>query len=147
MKRGDRAYVNADNFKIKMNEISVQYWHRGVLKYSSKRQSCQQWELKSPTLSTTGLGGQCSSNSALIDLWNLEMIQVEHDGQCCEFKSHWMQLYFLLNLFKFVNFVAKCQRCQICVANENLEWLNGYKVNHPLLIKKSGSESFTRWLV
>ena len=39
---------------------------------------------------------------------------------CCEFNSHWRQLYFLLKLLKHldVNFV---QKCQICVIYENLD--------------------------
>ena len=47
-------------------------------------------------------------------------------GWCCEFKSHWGQLYFLLRLFKTldVTFVLKCQ---ICVENEKPEWF-GRKV-------------------
>ena len=37
---------------------------------------------------------------------------------CCEFNSHWGQLYFLRHFD--ANFVQKCQKCQICVIYENL---------------------------
>ena len=47
------------------------------------------------------------------------------DGWCCEFDSNWMQLYFLLILKPIdVNFVQKCQKCQICVIWNKLDWLS-----------------------
>ena len=44
------------------------------------------------------------------------------DRWCCEFYSHWKQLYFLLILKSLdVNFVQNWQKCQICVIQEKLD--------------------------
>ena len=56
------------------------------------------------------------------DGWVAEWVrQLESsDSCCCEFKSHWRLLYFLLKLFD-VNFV---QKCQICIENEKPDYLH-----------------------